>query len=67
MTRYLPGECSTGAAGPLVLVPEEGASINAGSDLACITVGTPTNKDGSVGLTCVKNTAITIGPPTKHY
>jgi UDPglucose 6-dehydrogenase len=46
------------------------ASMNARSDLAYITVGTPGSEDGSIDLTYVKNAAAAIGRSireTTHY
>ena len=46
------------------------ASLNARSDLAYMTVGTPSSEDGSIDLTYVKNAAVAIGRSireTTHY
>lgn len=43
------------------LVATDNASLNARSDLSFITVGTPSNRDGSINLTHLKDAALSIG------
>jgi UDPglucose 6-dehydrogenase len=56
LKEYLSGTVADGA-----LSVTDDASVNARSDLAYMTVGTPSSKDGSIDLTYVKNAAAAIG------
>jgi UDPglucose 6-dehydrogenase len=52
--------------GEKALVVSDDASLNARSDLAFITVGTPSNRDGSINLTQLKDAALAIGQSLRN-